>query len=46
VDRDANGARNILLKNASRFGFRVEVALGLTPASVVNPGGCMALCGL
>jgi putative transposase len=36
VDRDANGARNILLKNASRFGFRVEVALGLTPAVVDN----------
>lgn len=36
VDRDANGARNILLKNASRFGFRVEAALGLTPAVVDN----------
>jgi putative transposase len=36
VDRDANGARNILLKNASRFGFRAEAALGLTPAVVDN----------
>jgi putative transposase len=36
VDRDANGARNILLKNASRLGFRVEAALGLTPAVVDN----------
>ncbi len=36
IDRDANGARNILLKNASRFGFRVDAALGLTPASVVS----------
>jgi putative transposase len=36
VDRDANGARNILLKNASRFGLRVEAALGLTPAVVDN----------
>jgi putative transposase len=38
MDRDANGARNILLKNASRFGFRVEAALGLTPASLVTGG--------
>jgi putative transposase len=36
VDRDVNGARNILLKNASRFGFRVESALGITPSAVVN----------
>jgi putative transposase len=36
VDRDANGARNILLKNASRFGLQVEAALGLTPAVVDN----------
>lgn len=36
VDRDANGARNILLKNASRFGLRVEAALGLTPAVADN----------
>jgi putative transposase len=36
VGRDVNGARNILLKNACRFGFRVEAALGLTPAVVDN----------
>ncbi len=33
IGRDANGARSILLKNASRFGFSVEAALGLTPSS-------------
>jgi putative transposase len=32
LDRDVNGARNILLKNSSLFGFRVEEALGLTPS--------------
>jgi putative transposase len=31
--RDVNGARNILLKNASLFGFNVEETLGLTPTS-------------
>ena len=34
VGRDANGARNILLKNASRFGLRVDAALGLTPSAL------------
>jgi putative transposase len=40
IDRDANGARNILLKNASRFGFGTsiesEAALGLTPSVVAQ----------
>ena len=33
LDRDVNGARNILLKNSSLFGFRVMETLGLTPLS-------------
>ncbi len=32
IDRDVNGARNILIKNSSLFGFRVEETLGLTPS--------------
>lgn len=36
LDRDANGARNILLKNASRFGLLVDATLGLTPVSKSN----------
>jgi putative transposase len=35
LDRDANAARNILLKNSSLFGFAVEEALGLTPSSTL-----------
>jgi putative transposase len=32
VDRDANAARNILLKNSSLLGLRAEGALGLSPS--------------
>jgi transposase len=35
LDRDANAARNILLKNSSLFGFAAEEALGLTPSSTL-----------
>jgi putative transposase len=35
LDRDANAARNILLKNSSLFGFTAEEALGLTPSSTL-----------
>ena len=38
VDRDANAARNILLKNASRFGLRVGAALGLSPSPAPGAG--------
>ena len=36
LDRDVNGARNILLKNASLFGFRAGVDVGSYPL----PGFC------
>lgn len=45
IDRDVNGARNILLKNASFFDFQVGETLGLTPSleftrdCMVNGGG-------
>jgi putative transposase len=32
IDRDVNAARNILLKNASLFGFTLKETLGLTPS--------------
>lgn len=37
IDRDVNGARNILLKNSSLFGFAATETLGLTP-SLGNQG--------
>jgi putative transposase len=33
IDRDVHAARNILLKNASLFGFEAREALGLTPVN-------------
>ena len=41
VDRDINGARNILLKNSSLFGLAVVETLGLTPSRSHKGGECM-----
>ena len=36
LDRDVNGARNILLRNASLFGLEIRETLGLTPSLPVK----------